>query len=132
VSSAAPVRGIAWEDGVCYCLARMTVVRAGSESNMLQADVSTIDVVVTDEDDTQTLAVTSVTISTSVYDALQTGTIWTADGATTIGYNFAYKLPAAALASGGVKHYAEFKFTLSGGDVLYAVFEIDTLELRRP
>ena len=117
----------AWvfEDGGATVLAR---IRGNSGAYITQASLSTITYNVYDLDDSDA-AVTngSVTISSSVFDTLQTGDDrWTADS---VGFNFAFSLPVAAFPNGATttnnyrRYRIEIKFTPSSGTVFFLVVE---------
>lgn len=119
---------IVWEDSGCALLAR---VRGNSAANVTQATISSIALSVFDltsaTPDTATTTATPVVAST-IFDTLQTDDRWTKD---TTGYNFAYAVPAATLATGGRIYQFEFLLTPSSGEVFHVVFQVETARLRR-
>jgi hypothetical protein len=125
--SANPIATTGWEDTPATFLARLTRDNAGTETAVKQADLSGITVVVTDEDGTTTLTSTAVTVSSSVYDTMQTGTVWTEDST---GYNFKHRVPGTAFPAPG-KYRVEYLFTLTGGVTFPAVFSHDVRSLAR-
>ncbi len=98
-------------------------------NNCEQADLSTIVCKVFDANDPEGAAVAtpSVVIADSIYDTLQTDSRWTTDST---GYNFAFKLPASALADGDKKYRVECKFTPVSGFVFWALYDLDTIAVR--
>lgn len=68
----------------------------------------------------------SLTISSVVYDTLQTGAIWTKDST---GYNFRTTLAATALPDAGRIYRIEVKFTPTSGPVFFAVWDVTSVGL---
>ena len=56
----------------------------------------------------------ALTISTVIFDALQTDKNWTKDA---VGYNFKWTVPASLLQNGGDKYQVDVKFTPVTGEV---------------
>lgn len=113
------------EDGSMVVMARIiakdatgTTVTGGK--CVKQADLSTITYGVRDNTGGSftVAAGTSLTISAVIFDTLQTPAFWTADS---VGYNFLWVIPASAFATGGSEYQAEFKFTVSGGEVFWFI-----------
>lgn len=85
---------------------------------MTQANLSAITLVVTDTGSgTETLASTSLTISSVIFDTLQG---WVKDN---IGHNFRYTIGPTAFPTGGAKYVAEVKWTHTDGRTGHTVFE---------
>lgn len=93
--AAADIKGTAYKDGSVILLSRVV----GADGVAIeQADVSTITYTIellseTDEDEATAVAGhtnQAVTISAVIFDALQTGGLWTADST---GYNFRHAIP---------------------------------------
>jgi len=68
---------------------------------------------------------TAVTVTTSVFDTLQTDPRWTAD---TTGYNFRYDMADTVLSQDNHKYRVEFWFTPVTGSKFPLVWEISTIE----
>lgn len=68
----------------------------------------------------------SLTVSSVVYDTLQTGSIWTRDST---GYNFLYAAPATCLPTGGKWYRFEFKFTPSSGAAFWMVAVVEAISV---
>ena len=102
-------------------------VRSSSGSYVTQATLSTITCRVSNM--TTGVAVTvispTITISTSVFDALQTDAYWTQD---TTGYNFKHAMPATAFPTANNVYRVEYKFTPTSGAVFYVEFQVTALE----
>ena len=115
------------EDGDAYALARLT--KKDSSHNMVIAtssDISTIVRTVTIEG-TTVIGPTSLTPSSSnVLASYSTGDIWDVD---TTGFNFIDLLPSTAFPNGGVTYRLEYKFTTTGGNVYFLLFDATTLNV---
>lgn len=96
-----------WEDAALTVMARVQK----DATNITQAALSNIYCRVYDSSDTLQ-ASPSVTISSAVFDTLQTDSRWTADST---GYNFRFTVPASAFATAG-KYRIEFIFDPASGD----------------
>lgn len=114
-----------FEDSGCYLLARIV---GNAAANIVQADISSINLAVTREGGDADVTGTAVTVATVIFNTLQTDARWTVDAT---GYNFRYEVPAATLAVGGRKYRFEFKFTPASGPVFHVVFKVPTLDLYR-
>lgn len=87
-----------------------------------QADISSISYSVFERDTgTVVLSSTSLTVSSVIFDTLQTPAIWTRDDT---GYNFRHDAPATTMPHGGRWYKFEYKFNLASGGAVYAVFEV--------
>lgn len=124
---------VTWrEDGSATCLGRLTAedgtgewTGVNGEGNFLkQADISTITCAVFDLDSstpTTAASTPTVTISSAIQDPPVTdGKIWDVDD---IGYNFKHTLASTVFTTGGHRYRVEYKTTLTGGSVGWAVFE---------
>lgn len=67
----------------------------------------------------------TLTISSVVYDALQTGDLWAADSE---GYNFKDTIGASTLSEGNTVYRVEYKFTPTSGEVFKVLFDLTTVE----
>jgi hypothetical protein len=94
--------------------------------NLVQADVSSIDCTVWHVP-TGTKTEPDVTVSSAVFNALQTDSRWTVDST---GYNFRFTVPAASFAKAG-KTRVEFKFTPASGQAFHVVFDVQVRALYR-
>jgi hypothetical protein len=66
------------------------------------------------------------TVSSTVFDTLQTDAIWTKDST---GYNFKYAMAATAFPTGNVRYRVSFKFTPTSGEVFHALYEVDSINV---
>lgn len=123
-----PVEVVWREDGSASVYARV-VARDGTGSSVAgegkalkQADLSSVTFRTYEESDPGTAINTgTVTISSSIFDTLQTSTddpVWTGD----YGFNFRHDLAPANFPDGGKVYVVEYKFTTTGGAVAFAVF----------
>lgn len=78
-----------------------------------------------DDNATSVITSTSVTISTSIFDTLQTAAPWDSDVSPN-GYNFKFTLPAASRPTEGW-HRVQFTFTPATGEAYPVVWIIQTL-----
>jgi hypothetical protein len=118
------IRGRFFEDGGATVLARV-IGQAGS--NITQASLSTITYAIYAAETGTSVATGTVTISSSVYDTLQTSDArWTHD---TTGYNFTHALTASNFASGDKRYRVEYKFTPVSGEVFWLVCELQALQV---
>lgn len=124
---------VTWrEDGSATVLGRLTARNgtgaatgvAGEGNWLKQADVSTITCAVYDLDSatpSTAISTPTVTVSSAVLDTPVTTTVlWTVD---TTGYNFIHDLAATAFPTGSRRYSVEYKVTLTGGAVLWGVYE---------
>lgn len=103
----------------------MSRVRGLSGAYITQASLSAITCKVYNSTGTLVTSPT-VTISSAVYDTLQTSDVrWTRD---TTGYNFLFTIPATAFPLPGY-YRVEFKFTPSAGDPFHLVVRVHVLNL---
>lgn len=114
-----------FEDSGCYLLARIV---GNNAANVVQADISSINLAVTQKGGDPDVTGTAVTVSSVIFDTLQTDARWTVD---TDGYNFRYAVSPSQLPAGGRFYVFEFKFTPASGPVFHVVFEVPTLNLYR-
>lgn len=101
----------------------MARVKGIDGNYILQADLSSITYAVFNMTTGSAVAVINdtVTISTAVFDTLQTDGIWTWD---TTGYNFLHVMPATAFPTGGNVYAVEYTFTPASGPVFKQQFLI--------
>lgn len=125
--TAIPTKAQTWE-GISPVLMARIVDSDGAE--ILQAGLSAINYYIYDLDDPDTqLSTSTLTIASVIFDTLQTGDPWTADGD---GYNFLWKVPTASLpnASGATRYRVEIVFTCTGdGDLIVFVFDLERANL---
>ena len=112
------------EDSGCYLMAR---IRGTDAANIVQADISSIDLAIHCSDGTDN-AVGAIVVSSVVFNTLQTDARWTVDST---GYNFRYNATAAQLDDGGRVYTYEFKITPASGQVFHVVFKVPTENLFR-
>ena len=90
-----------------------------------QADVSSIAYTVYDLDNASAQVTTGTfTPSSTIYDTLQTGQIWTQDE---LGYNFKATLPAACFPTGNRRYRLVFSFTTGSWGVIKEPSEWHTI-----
>lgn len=65
----------------------------------------------------------TVTVSSAVFDTLQTDSRWTKDGT---GYNFRFTVPGTSLTVDGGRYRVEYLFTPTSGDA-FTVIHIHTM-----
>jgi hypothetical protein len=118
------IKGVVIEDGGATLLARI-VGNAGTV--ITQATITSITYQEFKKGTTIDIAVNSpLTVSSVVFDALQTDAIWTIDST---GYNFSYAAAATEFPDGRETYEWEFKFTPSTGQVFYILYSISTIGL---
>lgn len=125
--SANITRAEIFEDGGCQCLARV-VGNAGTA--ITQASLTAITAKVFDLDSTTpdtAVATPTVTISSAVFDTLQTDDRWDADDT---GYNFKFEVAASAFSTGGRRYRIEFLFDPTSGENFWVVFEVTARNVR--
>jgi hypothetical protein len=105
-----------WEDSSLVVMAR---IRNQAGQYITQVSLQTIDCSVYDMDNNKALVSNpTITISTTVFDTLQTSVRWTKD---TVGYNFLHTLPASSFPLGPRTYRVEYKFTPTSGDPFFLV-----------
>lgn len=122
-----PTVGYVTEDGGAGFLARLV---GNSAANVTQASLSSASVKVfdLDSDDPDTAVYTAtLTISSVIFDALQTDDRWTVDST---GYNFRHDMPASAFPTGSHNYRVEYKFTPTSGEVFWALFDVFATNVR--
>lgn len=118
------VSAVIWEDSSPVMMGRITNYSA---SNITQASCSAITYEVTDTTAPDTIAASgTLTISSVIYDTLQTDSIWTLDST---GYNFKWIAPASLFPLGKRTYIAEVIIDVTSGDDLIAPFKITTREI---
>lgn len=107
-----------WEDTSPALMARVT---GNSAANITQASLSAINLYVYRKPalTTDLASGAALTISSVVFDTLQTDSRWTEDST---GYNFRYDLATTYTASPG-NYRVEIKFTPSSGAAFFVVWE---------
>lgn len=114
-----------WEDSGCSVLAR---IKNNTGDYITQASLTSISAKVYDSDGALVATLTP-SISSSVFDTLQTSSDdsrWTKDST---GFNFRYTLAASNFASGDTTYRVEFIFTPTSGDVFYLICSVRTLSI---
>lgn len=111
-----------WEDGGLFVMAR---VYGNAGTAITQASLTSIAYAVTLKSDGSTITSGSVTVSSSVFDTLQTSDPrWTRDST---GYNFSFAVPVAAFPTADERYRVKFTFTPTSGSVFFLVFEAYTV-----
>jgi hypothetical protein len=82
------------------------------EADIVQADVDTIELTVTDEDGAVTIDALDIDPATVIYDTPQTGDIWEQGG---VGFNFDHTCPGEAFPVSG-KYDVAYWCVLTGGE----------------
>lgn len=120
-----PLISIGWEDASLTVMAR---IQGNAGTNITQASLSSITCKVFDLDNANVVVATpAVTISSAVFDSLQTtDPRWTKD---TTGYNFRFTVTASSFPTGSRRYQIEFVFTPTSGDVFPLVVKHTTQEL---
>lgn len=110
-------KGYVWEGSALALMARIVDI---SGSAIKQADISEVTLnVYKVKTGTQIITDETVSIASTVHDALQTSAIWTVDE---IGFNFKYD--AEPLDDPDTLYQFEFAFTPEVGAVFHAVFQV--------
>lgn len=120
-------KAIIWEDGGAQCMAR---VSGQDGAAITQASLSSITCKVFDISTSTpdgVVATPTVTISTSVFDTLQTDARWTKDST---GYNFRHSLAASVFATGDHVYRVEYKLAPTSGEAFWLAFELYSKALR--
>ncbi len=114
------INGCVLEDSAFVLLSRFEIDGA----NATQADVSSITWSAFDVTDQDTVhASGTLSVSSVVFDTLQTDGRWTEDST---GYNFLHELPATTFTTSGNRYRIEHKVTTSGGGSFYLTpFEVN-------
>lgn len=73
-----------------------------------------------------TATTTTPSVSSLVFDALQTDARWTEDE---VGYNFRDTVAASVLANGNTQYRVEYTLTPTSGEVIRFAFDLTTLEM---
>lgn len=118
------ITGVAYEDGAVALMARIQSIASGA--NMTQASVTGITWKVFDLFDNAQIATGTLTVSSVIFDTLQTPSIWTVD---TTGYNFRVDPANTTHPNGGTTYRFEFIFDPSSGEDFPVVFEVSTENL---
>ena len=104
----------------------MARIQRDDAAYITQATTSTIVLKTFKNLSTTATSTTSLTVSSTVFDALQTDARWSKDST---GYNFRYAVPAAVFDAGDATYRLEFYFTPSSGSAYWVIFSIDTVEV---
>ena len=124
MASATVTKATAYEDSGAACMAR---VRDSAGNLIAQGTISTVHYAVYNKrTGASVVASTSLTVSSVVFNSLQTDSRWTVDST---GYNFRHNVAASTLSAGDTIYRIEYKFTPTSGEVFHVVFEIHTLNL---
>lgn len=113
-----------FEDSGAVIMARIT---AADGTNLTQAATSSITYKVFDNRDLTTPTTSgTLTVSSVIYDTLQTDSRWDADST---GYNFAWEVPASVFVNGDRKYIIELLVTPGSGEQFHVVFQGTTLPI---
>lgn len=118
------VRATAFEDSGITCMAR---VYGTGAALVTQSSVTSLTWAATNlKTSAVIVAPTALTVSTVIFDTLQTDAKWTADST---GYNFAHVIPASTFTTGGVRARVEYKVTPVSGEAFWiAWFDLSVLD----
>jgi len=108
-----------WEDSSLTVMAR---IQGEDAANITQATIGSIAAKVFDLNDNnaQVGSTINLTVSSVVFDTLQTDARWTKDA---VGYNFRHTVPASYFPTGDHVYRVEYKFSPSSGDPFFFVVE---------
>lgn len=119
MADASPTHGTIWEDAGAMLMARVT---GNDGAAITQASLSTITYKVFDLK--TEVSTGSLTISSVVFDTLQTDARWTVDST---GYNFRWDAPASLFTTSGHQYRVEIRFTPASGAIFWAIFDLFTI-----
>lgn len=111
-----------WEDAAATFLAR---IKGDSGAFITQASLTGITYKVYDRSDGSAVTTGTVTVSSAVFDALQTSDARWEDEATkgdTTGFNFEFQVPGTAFPKGDIDYQVEFWFDPVTGEDFAVVF----------
>jgi hypothetical protein len=98
----------------------MNRITDDSGTDLEQADVSSIAYTVYDAADlSSSTASGSLTVSTVIYDTLQTDSAWDTDST---GYNFGWSAPSSIFSKGGILNKVEIAFTPASGEAFKLIW----------
>lgn len=103
----------------------MARFKSPAGANGVQADITSITLSVFEESSSTAVATATLTVSSVVFNSLQTDARWTVDST---GYNFGYATVASQVPAPG-KYRFEFKFTPASGAVFHIVFLVPVMDL---
>ena len=113
-----PKRASIYEDGGAFLMGR---ILGNDGAYLTQATTSSITYLVHDITAGADITSGSLTISSVIFDTLQTDGRWTED---TTGYNFGHAAQASWFATPDHTYRVEYKFSPSSGQVFWVVFEL--------
>lgn len=118
-----------FEDSGCRWMA---YVRGNAGAAIVQADISSIVYSVFDKSDLSTATATgTLTVSSVIFDTLQTPSLdacWSKDST---GYNFGWNVPATIFATGDKTYRIEVKITPVSGEAMHLVRDFPVAALAR-
>lgn len=117
-------KSIATEDSGHSVMDRVT---GNAGALITQSDITSIAYTVHDLETGEQTVSSTLTVSSVVFDTLQTDVRWTADK---LGYNFRYDIPASELPNGDRTYSFEIVFNPASGENFVVVREVDVLGLR--
>ena len=121
--SSTPTLATIYEDTAITCMAR---IQGDDAVNITQSDVTSITLKTFLNYGTTATTTTSLTVSTSVFNALQTDARWTKDST---GYNFRFQIPSSVFVAGDSTYRCEFLFDMDSQPDLFVIFSVDTVEV---
>lgn len=113
-----PKRASIYEDGGAFLMGR---ILGNDGAYLTQATTSSITYLVHDITAEADITSGSLTISSVIFDTLQTDGRWTED---TTGYNFGHAAQASWFATPDHTYRVEYKFSPTSGQVFWVVFEL--------
>lgn len=114
----------AFEDSGHSVMARVT---GNAATDIVQADITSIAYTVHDLKTGEKTVTGTLTVSTVIFDTLQTDARWTED---ITGYNFRYDIPASELPNGGREYKFEIVFNPASGENFTIVRIVDVINLK--
>lgn len=106
---------LAWENGDAIIMARVMIDVSNVATALTQARTSTITGRITRKASGQQVGSDiSLVVATTIYDTLQTGSIWTLD---TTGFNFKHRIDGATYFEEPEIYVAAYKIVLGGASV---------------
>ncbi len=118
------IKAPVWEDADAICMARVVGadgvnITVASLTSIFWAVYNRITKALVAESD-------ELTVANVVFDSLQTDARWSRDNT---GYNFRHRVPDTVLTNPNIIYAVEYKFTATGGEVFWVVFDLSTREI---
>src|SRR5262245_12299941 len=129
MTSSDPINAIAWENGDAIILARVMTDVLNVATALTQAATSSITRVVNRRSNgAQVGSSSSLVVANTIYDTLQTGSIWSED---TIGFNFKDRIDGATYFEEAEVYIVSYKIVLAasaGTVIVKAVLDAQEVE----